>query len=266
MANPNTTQLAPPSVDDVVLGQHAIHEYVRVEASALAPVVWSNMKYVQSINIGEPTYDFETPLFHMGSKDKRVKKVGPTWQVTINVLNGKVGETLAALRGESWGSSNVGIPLNSSNDEPQVHLVTIFRKQDNTTHVFSRVIQDLILDDSPFDVSMQVSDSVINGHTYYPPFLVYTGYDVIYDVWDATPSTPTYTLSSTPGSLITASNYNQWDFDNAAHIKLKDNSDSQTMGNRMTTGVSISGVTMTWTANTPASGDKVYCLYVAAAA
>ena len=265
MANPNTTQLAAPGVDDIILGQHAIHEYVRVESSAAAPVSWSNLKYVQSISVGEPSYDFETTLFQQGSKDRRVKKVGPSWQITINVLNGKVGEVLAALRGETWGSSNVGIPLNSSNDEPQIHLVSVFRKDDNTTHVFSRVIQDIILDDSPLETQMQVSDGVINAHTYYPPFLVYSGYDAVYDIYDATPSTNTYTLSSTPATILTASNYNQWDFDNAAHIKLKDDSDGQTTGNRMTSGVSISGVTMTWTANTPAASDKVYCLYVASA-
>jgi hypothetical protein len=155
-------------------------------------------------------------------------------------------------------------PFHATKDEPQIILESIFRRRDNETHVFSRVLQDLILDSKGHDNPMEYADDVINLHTYYPPFYVYAGYEAVLDVWAATPSTNTYTLSSTPATILTASSHDFWEFDNAAFIKNKDDSAGDSVGVRLTSGVSISGVTMTFTAGTPATSDVISCLYVTA--
>lgn len=260
MANPNSTQLAAPAENTYLRGQNVIHRYVQCEATAAAPVVWSNIKWIQSVVVGDPTYE-ETDVFMQGSKEKTKLRRNPVWPVTINVLNGKKAQVISDLLGYAWGSTNYVVPSNMSNDNPDVILESIFREEDNTTHVFSQVVQDLILDDSGMDIPMDYADGVINGHTYFPPFYVYTGYEAVYDVWDATPTTNTYTTSATPATAVVASSHDFWDYNNAAFIKQKDNSEGETVGNRLTSGAAIAGQTLTVTAS-PLATDKVYALYV----
>jgi len=259
-----TDQLAAPLINDEVRGRECLHRYVRSDADAAVHAAWTNLKWVQSVTVSEPTYETERTVLHQGSKDKTVKRYNPRWDITINVLSGKMPDVIAAFRGATWGATNTGVPLQASNDDPQVHIESIFRGEDNETVVFSRVIQDFILDSMGHDNPMDVADGVIRGHSYYPPFMVYTGYEAQMDVWDATPTTVTYTLSDTPATITTASSHDQWEFDNCAFIKNKDNSESDTTGGRLVTGVSISGVTMTFTTGTPAASDKISCLYVKA--
>ncbi len=257
-----TDILPAPPENSYLRGQDALHRYVICDASASAPVAWTNLSYVQSVVVGDVTYGVEYDIRHHGAGDKTHVKREPMWPVTINVLNGKKAEVLAALQNITWSSASVALPYHVSNDTPDCIIESIFREADYT-HRFSQVIQDLIIDDTSQGIPMEYEDGVITGHTYYPPFYVYAGYEAVYDVWDATPTTLTYTLScSTPASMVTATDHNWWELDNAAFVKLWDNSADGFY--RYTTGVAISGGTLTVTGATPSATDKVYTLYVKA--
>ena len=259
-----TDWLSAPAESTHLRGQDVLHRFVRSEAGDSQPVTWTNQDSIQSVTVGEPTYGYEVDVLQQGSHDKTRIRRQPQWPVTINVLNGKYLDVLAAFRGVTLGAGNYVIqPMNSSDDIPDIILESIYREVDGT-HVFSVLIQDLILDDGGFDMPMDYSDGVIKGHTYHPPFMIDAGFEAVLDVWDATASTNTYTLSSTPATLLTSTSHNWFDFDNVVFIKNKDHSAGDTHGRRYDTGVSVSTVTMTWTTNTPAATDVVSCLYVTA--
>jgi len=256
--------LARPDEDAYVRGEDSLFRMVRCEATVAAPVVPTNMENITSIVVGDPTYRIEYDAIHKGSDDIRKIRRKPAWPVTINVFKGKFDDVLATLRGVTFGTTDVAMPLHASNDLPECIFECVYRDKD-LSHVLSYVIQDFILDDTGIDDPLDYSDAVIKGHTYYPPFLVYTGYECVYDRFDATPSTPDYSLSATAATMLTASNHNLWDFDDAAFIKVKDHSAGDEVGNRRRTGVAVtSGTTLAFTTGIPAATDEVSTLYVKA--
>lgn len=262
-----TDQLNKPAVSSHQRGRFTLNRIVRCDASASQPVSFTNMEGVVAIDYGEPSYDYTADVLQQGAGgEKTMVKHGPRWDGTITILSGDVGDVLADLLGVTWGASHVVMSTRMDDDDPAVIWEAICRDEDNSTHLFSLVLQDIILDDLAMGNPMDYSDRTIPFHTYHEPFLIYTGYELVYDVWDATPATATYAMSNgTPATLLTASDHDDWAFDNAVYIKNKDNSAGDTgMTRRITSGASVSGGTLTFTTGTPAASDKVGLLYVKA--
>jgi hypothetical protein len=253
-------QLAPPAENTYLLGQNTIHRYVRCEATVGTAIAFTNLQWVQSVSISEPTYELEYDIMHQGSDEKTHRKLRPKWDVTINVLNGKAHTIRAAFQGITLGATHVGLPLDTSNDNPQIILESVYREDDNETHAFSIVVQDLVLDPMGFDTPMEYADAVIKGHTYYPPLWLTSGYYLVYDKYTATPTTATYQLTATPCTLMTSTNFDRFEFDKPIYVKLKDNSAGDTIGYRLQSGVAFTGNDMVFT-TLPAASDVIYCLY-----
>ena len=260
-----TDQLNKPAASSHQRGRFTLNHVVRCDATASAPVVWTNMEGVVAIDYGEPSWDHTADVIQQGAVDKTEVKHGPRWDGTITVLSGDIGDMLATLRGITWGASHVGLSTRSDDDNPAVIWEAVCRDSGNT-HLFSLVLQDIIIDDIAIGNPMDYSDRSIPFHTYNEPFLIYAGYEMVYDVWPATAGTATYALScGTPVTLWTASAEDGFYFDNAAYIKNKDNSAGDTgMTRRITSGAAVSGGTLTFTTGTPAASDKVGLLYAKA--
>lgn len=266
MANPDTTQLGAPSASKHQMGRFTINKIYQCEASAAAPVSATRLDSIVSVDIGAPTFDYEADVRQQaGGDDKTHIQRGARYDGTITVLSGDFGSLLASLRATTWDATAVALPLANDSDSPTIIWEAICRDADNTTHLFSLVIQDMILDDVGLTNALEYADRTISFHTYHKPFLLYEGHKLVYDVWDATPATPAYALScGTPAPMLTAGNYDGWHFNNAAFIKQLDNSAGDTIGKRRTSGVSISGGTLTFSTGTPAASDKIYALYAKA--
>lgn len=260
-------QLGRPPETSHQMGRFSLNRIVRCDADAAVPVVWTNLNYVVQIEIGRPTWKYTADMLHQGAGDEITEiKRGPRWDGTITVLSGNIGNVLASLKGVTWNGSHVVLSSRNDSDDPQIIWEAIARDADNKTHLFSLVIQDMIIDDLDAINPMDYSDRTIAFHTYHEWFLVYTGYEMVYDVWDATPTTATYTISAgTPETLLTATNHDDWHYDNAVYVKNKDNSASDTgMTRRIISNVTVVGAVLTFTTGTPATSDKIGLLYAKA--
>ena len=263
-----TDQLGPPASNSLLVGRYTLHKFVRCEASAgdATAIVWANLTNIVSITVDKPSWDYEADGYQQGGGDDKLHvRRGPKWTGKIECHAGKVFDVLALLKGLTWTTAGTaGISLRQENDYPDVIIQSIAREGDNSTHVFSRVLQDLIIDDMGVDSPMDYADREIPFHTYHEPFPICGGSQLVYHIWDATAGTPTYTSTGTPLTIITSASHDDWSFDNMIFCKLKDNSAGDAVGKRLTTGVSLAGGTLTFTTGTPAASDTVYALYVVA--
>ena len=127
-------------------------------------------------------------------------------------------------------------------------------------------IKRWIIDDWGFDNPLDYSDGVIPFHTYHEPFLLASGKEMVFDKFDATPTTVAYTGScTTPATLLSSSAHDDWDLDNAVFVKNKDDSASDPTGQRIRAGVTFSAGILTWTtAASPAASDEISILYAKA--
>lgn len=255
-----TTQLAAVTAAAIQEGKYALNRVWRVEASVAAPVAESNLSNIISVEVGEPSFN-ENEYFMQGAGDERLTlRRNYKWPITINVYKGKLGETLETLLGLTW-SSDFAIPLRDNTTLPSVHWEAVCRDSDNTTHLFSLVIQDLILNMPAFPNPLDYSDSTITGYTYHDPFLLYSGYEMEYDIFTTDGSGTDYTASSTPVSLVTNANYDDWSIDEAASIKLK--ASGETVGTREKSGWTYSTGVFTRSTAAAVSGN-VQILYAKA--
>jgi len=269
MANPSESQLGAPLEATYQKGRYTLNRiYVVDTTAAEGATTATELTSIVAIDVGEPSWDEENTAFQQGGGDEKTMiRRGPRWDGTVTVLSGKVSDVLASLQNVTWAAGGqVAMPLRTSNDNPAIIWEAICRDADNTDHLFSLVIQDMIIDNLAFTNPMEYSERTIPFHTYHDPFTLKADHELVYDTYTATPTTETYTLScSTPATLVTATDHDDWYFDNAVYIKLKDNSDDDRM-KRLTTGVSISGATVTFVTGTPDATDKLMVLYAKSSA
>lgn len=268
MAVAITDQIAKPSEDSHVMGRFTLNQFVRCEASVAAPIAFANLDDIVEVNIGQTAYDYEVDVYSQGAGDnKRQIRRGPRWDGQIIVQGGKLPDVVALLLGQTWTSAgNTGLLLRNEGDVPQIILQSHARSFDNSTHLYTRVIQDIILDDIEHASPIDYADRVIPFHTYHEPFLIPTGTELVYDRWAATPTTLEYTCSnSTPLDIVTASGKDDWTLDNAVYVKVKDDSRGDDVGIRVKAGVTrVAGALTFVTAATPSASDEVSHLYVKA--
>jgi len=262
-----TSVLAKPLAATHQMGRFTLNRIVREDAAVLAPVVWVNVEGIVAVNYGEPTWEYEYDILQQGAGNEKTHvKRGPMWKGTITVLKGDMGDFLAAIDGVTWGTAQAVISSRMDNDNPMVHWEAVCRDANNNTHLYSLVIQDMIIDDWSFDNPMEYSDGVIPFHTYHEPFLLCTGKEMVFDKFAATPTTIVYTTSnSTPATLLSSTNHSDWDLDNAVFVKNQDDSAGDLTGKRIRSGVTFSGASLTWTtAASPAASDEISILYAKA--
>ena len=231
------TQMGTPAVNSLKKGQYTLHRVHLSEATAAAPVVPVNMSNIVAITYGEPSFDTEV-IQQQGGGDDRVEiKYNWRWDGTITCHGGKGGAVLAAIQNITWNTSNDAvISTRPENDFPVVHWEAVCREKDNTTHLFTVVIQDMIIDASGFDNPMDYTDFTIPFHTYHEPMIACAGAEFVYDVFTGDGSTTDLTLSSTPIKALTASSHDDFYINELPFVKEK--ASTASTGTRQKSGYS----------------------------
>jgi len=259
-----TTQLGAPGVDTIQEGKNTLNRFALVEASVLAPVAVTDLYYIQSFDVddGAPA---SVEVFQQGGGDNRtIQYSNWKWSGTITVLKGKMPTVLAQLLNITWATGNdAAIPFKMTSDFPSIHWEAVFRKKDNTTHLYTVIIQDMIIDHSAFSNPMDNADQNIPFHTYYPPVYIAQNCEMVYDEFTGDGSTTALTLSSTPLALLTAANHD--DFFLNQMISVKEKASAASTGTRKMSGYTYSTGVLTAT-TAPAAATVVQALYVKAAA
>ena len=258
-----TTQLGAPGVDTIQEGKNTLNRFVRVEASAAEPVAVTNLSYIQSFDVDDGAPE-SIDVFHQGGGDeKTIEYRSWMWSGSFTVLKGKMPTVLAQLLGITWDTGNdAAIPFKMASTYPSVHWEAVFRQKDNSTHLYTIIVQDMIIDHSAFSNPLDNSDQTINFHTYYPPVYIAQNAEMVYDVFTGDGSTTSLSLSSTPLSLLTATNHD--DFFLNQMISVKEKASTATSGTRQKSGYSYSGGNLV-AATAPALSTLIQALYVKAA-
>jgi len=257
-----TDQLGKPASTSRQTGRYTLHRAHRCEASVAAPVTPINLNNIESIELAAPTYD-SAEIYQQGGDDEYyMYKNNYRWTGNIIVHKGKAPYVLSQLKGITWDTGNdTAIPLRDDNDYPNVHWEAVARDIDNSTHLFTLLIQDMIIDVPGFSNPMDYSDVTIPFHTSHMPLFLAAGSEVVYDQFSGTGSAVDFTLSSTPLRLLSATSSNDLVLDQTVFVKVKLSTEST--GTRKMSGVSYAGGIVTFT-TAPAASSTVQILYAKA--
>ena len=257
------TQLGAPGSSTHKKGRFTLNRVLDCDATAATPVTPTNLGAVVSIDFGEPSWDNEANVFQQGGGDEKTQiKRGPRWDGTITILGGSVGEVLSTLYGLTWGTGSgeyAAMSLRRDNDYPDVIWEAICRDADNKTHLFSVVIQDMIIDDGAWSNPLEYSDGTIPFHTYHEPFYLKDGCELMMDVITAGSAEVEWALSGTPITLASPSLQDDWDVGDLVYVKTK--ASGASTGTRKRSNVTITNASLQFTAGTPASGTTLQVLY-----
>ena len=257
------TQLGAPDSSSHKKGRFTLNRVFKSEATATRNVTPTNLGAVVAIDFGEPTWDNEADVLQQGGGDEKTQiKRGPRWDGTITVLGGSIGEVLSTLYGLTWGTGTgeyAAMSLRRDSDYPSVTWEAVCRDADNKTHIFSVVIQDMIIDDGAWSNPMEYSDGSIPFHTYHEPFYLKDGCNLVYDIITAGSAEDEWALTATPISLASPSLQDDWDVEELVFCKTK--STTASTGTRKRSNVTIANASLGFTAGTPASGSYIQVLY-----
>ena len=258
-----TTQLGAPGIDTIQEGKNTLNRFALVEAIAATPVAVTDLYYIQAFDVDDGGPE-SIEVFQQGGGDNRTMEYRKwKWSGTITVLKGKMPTVLAQLLNTTWSTANdAAIPFKMQNDFPKVHWEAVFRQKDNTTHLYTLIIQDMVIDHSAFSNPMDNTDQTIPFHTYYPPIYIAQNAEMVYDVFTSDGSTVEFTLTNTPLSLLTAANHD--DFFLNQMISIKEKASTASTGTRKMAGYTYSAGKITAT-TASAAGTLVQALYVKAA-
>jgi len=261
-----TDQLGAPPSSTRKKGRYVLNRIFESNPTVAKNISPTNMTGIQSVEWGEPTWDEEVPILQQGAGDTKTQvKHGPKWSGSITVLSGSMPDIIAKIQGITWGSGSgeyAAVLTRQSNDYPQVHWEAICRDDDNQDHLFSAVVQDMILDDIAFSNPLEYEDGTIPFHTYYEPFFLKADHQLVYDLFTATDSGATLTtfaLTATPVTLASPTVSDGWDNNNLIFVKEKPAADST--GTRIREDITVTNATVVITPGTPTTGSAIQILY-----
>lgn len=259
-----TTQLGAPGLNKVNEGYFTLSRYFVIGAAAGTGQVPVNITGIQGITCEPITWERSADIFQQGGGDERLHiERGPRCRVEIQMLAGDVPAFLASVLSVSWSSTGyAALPLRFD-DYPKIILEMNHRREDNKTHMFSEVYQDLILEEFSVGSAMENNIVSVPFYSYHDPFIVFTRCELAYDVFTGDGSTTDFTIASTPLSVtdVTLNSKEDWFLDNLVFVKEKATTDAT--GVRQKSGYSLATTTLTAT-TAPASGTRVEVLYLKA--
>jgi hypothetical protein len=255
------TQLGKPTESHVKEGRFTLHRYHLHEAAVAAPVVPVNILALQELSADGLTFDNEYEVHQQGGGDESRKfKRGPRYDGVIRMLGGNVGTFLAELLGKTWTiADEVGLPLRF-HDFPLCTIEAICRQENNSTHLYSKIFQEVILKEFNLPEAMDMEVAEIPFYSEHDPFLLAQGQEMVYDEFAGDGSTTDFTLSSTPIDIVDVTDEarEDWVLDDLVFCKTKLTADKT--GTRQKSGISIAGTTLTYT-TAPAASSTVQVLY-----
>jgi len=261
-----TDVLGQVGAGKTVYGRYVLFRYHRDLAAAAAPITPVNVADIQNIGDSAMSYDVTEIFQFAGGDDKRTSRLGGTYTGTINMLAPGVAPFLAALLGQTWtAAGDTAVPSSAFPTHPVAHFEAVLRREDNNTHIHTKVWQEVKLLPMPSPLGMDLNMWDIQFESDYDPFYLCSGAYMVLDKFTGDGSTTVFTLSQTALDMVDATQDHlpKWDFDQAAFIKEKASGEST--GTRQTSGYTISGTTLT-AGTAPDSGDEVSIFYAAATA
>ncbi len=262
-----TDQLGTPSIAYEVDGKYTLTRLHRLAAAAAAPVTPVNVYGIQAADAGAPAPTIEREVFQQGGGDESLLiKRGFRYSGTLSIKSGAVGSFLAQMLGKTWTTAGeAALPMRMP-DVPVACLEMIARREDNSTHLFSKVFQDVILRETNFGSPMEDEVVSIPFYSKHDPFILASGAEMVLDKFTGDGSTVEFTLSATPLTLVeTDDDYrDDWVLDNAVYVKLWQSA-SATEGTRQVTGITVVGTALTFS-TAPTATQTVEALYAKATA
>ena len=258
-------QLGSPGANDKILGKFTSMRIYLTEATAPQnPATATDLYGVQGFDFGDPDIKFSSEVFQFGGGDEFYNmEIGRSWAFTIEFLQGKAWEELAKLLGITLDLStgDAIVPMVKRNDYPNFILEAVCRQTDNNSHVGSVVIPDVILGDITFSQVIDDETFTVTGMFRRVPALLKDGAEIVYEQFVGDGSTTDFTLANTPLNLTTASEWDEYDIDEAFYVKEK--ASTASTGTVKKSGYSIATTTLT-AATAPAVGTVVQILYAKA--
>jgi len=257
-----TDQLGALNSDYEVDGLYTLPRFFRHAAAVATDIQPINIAGVQEVTAEGYSWGIERDSFQQGGGAvPRTTKRNPKYSLNISIKGGYVGTFLTNMLGQSW-STYFAVPLRF----PITALITlelVVRKADNESHLYSKCYQDLILQE--FNVGSPMEDEIVTipFMSYHDPFILNSGYHLVYDKFSGDGSTTDFSLTGTPVALVDTNELakEDWELDDMVFVKTKLSTDDE--GTRQRTGISQSSGTLTYT-TAPASGSEVEALWAEA--
>jgi len=253
-------QLEAPSPDKTVNGSYTLNRIFRLETPAAAPVTPVNIGGIREITAGPLKPRIERQVFLKNGDE-------PVSLGSLNVYSGKIRIEsgyavlfLSTLLGNNWTpAGNAAMPMFFP-DIPLAVLESVCRREDNETHLFSKVYQDIVIKNFNFGSSVENEIVEIPFYSAHDAFLLCAGTETVLDKFAGDGETTEFALSATPLSLLDSGGFNaaDWDFDNLVYVKIKEQ--NGLTGTRQYGGISVNGTTLIFD-NPPSMDSEVSVLY-----
>lgn len=260
-----TDQLGTPSIAYEVDGKYTLARLHRLAATTAAPVTPVNIYGIQGVSADPPAPTIEREVFQQGGGDESLLiKRGFRYSGSLSIKSGAVGAFISNMLGKTWTTAGeAALPMRMP-DIPLACLELVARREDNSTHLFSKVFQDVILRETNFGSPMEDEVIDIPFYSKHDPFILASGAEMVLDKFDGDGSTTDFTLSGTPLTLVeTDDDYrDDWAVDTLVYVKIWASA-TATEGTRQMSGISETTGTLTIT-TAPTAAQTVEVLYAVA--
>jgi hypothetical protein len=259
-----TDTLNAPNCYDAPEGKYALVRLWNTSDSAAQPITPTNIEGVQDITMGKPEYETTRTLYQFAAgDDRRECRSGYRIPFSITILGSKLNDFLeACLNITLDGSDNTAMP----NQIPQIEIgvmEAIIRRDDNNTHIESRVFQGLIIEEQEWPMTLDDSPVTIEGYSYHPDFIVPSGYEVEMYIYDGDGSTTDFATSGNEATIgdTTTDLYKGFPLDEFFMVGVLESGETDI--ERYTSGISFSTPDLTFT-TAPAASSTVVLGYLVA--
>jgi len=253
-------QLEAPSLDKMINGRFTLCRIHRLGAPVAVPVPPVNIEGIQEIKTGPLNPGYERQVFLKNSDEPVNLGRYCDYAGIIRIESGYASTFISQLLGITWSSVGYAVVPLRFPGLPLAVLEAVCRREDNDTHLFTKVYQDIVLKNFNFGSPQEEEIVDIPFYSIHDPFLLCAATEVVLDKFTGDGLTTEFTLSATPVSLIDL-NYpsaEDWDFPNLVYVKIKEQ-DALT-GIRQRSGVSVNGNILVFE-NAPPMNTELSVLY-----
>lgn len=230
------------------------------DGNKVTPVV---LRGVNEVSPDTPSFDTDEEYFHQGGGENPLRnRRGYSYSGNISVYAGRVPELVAAWKEQTWSLAEDAAVMMEFQDYPLFTLESACRDKSNSTVMFSKIWQDLIIDPFQLPNPMDVQYGEIPFNSNYRSFILYPQARLVMDKFTGDNCQTEFTLSETPLKLMTVSDQptGSWDWEYAVYVKILESGDE--IPTRQTSGLTITPEDPAVTFDTaPADGEEITVLY-----
>ncbi len=252
-------QLGALQSNDIIDGQFTLHRVYRHDADVATGIVPINISGIQDVSAEAMAPQMSREVFQQGGgSDSLISERNFRYSGTIRLKAGKLDDFLTAIYGKTHSTTGEAALVHRPSVFPAITLESICRADDNTTHLFSKVYQELILKPWNNNSPMEDEEVDIPFYSMHDPFLICAGAELFYDKFNGDGSTTDFTLSATPLTAVdtTDAAREDWVLDNAVFVAVKNSGDDQST--RQKSGVTLTSTTLSFTTAPAASSVVSY--------